>query len=164
MVKRLPVVNGDDGQWGTILNNFLAKEHYDDGTDTGASNGGHQTITIQAGTATAGTAPLKFTSGTLLTTPEAGAVEFVTNRLYYTETTGPTRLTVLAVDDSSGANGDLYYRNSGAAADLVRLPIGSSTQVLTVSGGAPTWATPSGGGGGLTQGQIVAAATGNGIA
>jgi len=34
---------------------------------------------LGAGTATASTAPLKFTSGTLLGTAEAGAVEFVTD-------------------------------------------------------------------------------------
>lgn len=152
MVQRLPVVNGDDGQWGTILNNFLGKEHYNDGTDNPV-NGGHQTITIRPGTASANTAPLKFTSGTLLTTPEVGAVEFATNRLYYTQTTGPTRMTILAVDDTSGASGDLYYRNS--TGDLVRLPVGTNSQVLTVSSGVPTWAAASGGGTGLTQQQIM---------
>jgi hypothetical protein len=35
---------------------------------------------IAAGTATASTAPLKFTSGTKLTTPEAGAIEYVTGK------------------------------------------------------------------------------------
>ncbi|QQS59859.1 hypothetical protein IPN35_03250 [Candidatus Peregrinibacteria bacterium] len=37
---------------------------------------------LKAGTATASTAPLKFTSGTLLTTPEAGAVEYFSNQFY----------------------------------------------------------------------------------
>lgn len=45
-------------------------------------------LNIRAGTATASTAPLKFTSGTLLTTEEAGAVEFLTDTLYYTATNG----------------------------------------------------------------------------
>jgi hypothetical protein len=152
MVQRLPVVNGDDGQWGAILNNFLGKEHYNDTSDN-IVNGGHQTITVRAGTAAANTAPLKFTSGTLLTTAEVGAVEFVTNRLYYTQTTGPTRMTILAVNDASGASGDLYYRNS--TADLIRLPVGTSAQVLTVSSGVPTWAAAAGGGTGLTQQQIM---------
>lgn len=152
MVQRLPVVNGDDGQWGAILNNFLGKEHYDDTTDN-AVNGGHKTITIRAGTTAANTAPLKFTSGSLLTTPEAGAVEFLTNRLYYTQTTGPSRMSVLAIDDALGASGDLYYRN--ATGDLIRLPVGTASQVLTVSSGVPTWATASGGGTGLTQQQIM---------
>jgi hypothetical protein len=44
--------------------------------------GGH--LLLPAGTATAGTAPLKFTSGEALTTPEAGALEFHDNRLYLT--------------------------------------------------------------------------------
>ncbi len=45
-------------------------------------------VNIAAGSATAGTAPLKFTPGTLLTTPELGAMEFVddgtTGHLYIT--------------------------------------------------------------------------------
>lgn len=45
---------------------------------------------IKAGTATAGTAPLKFTSGTLLTAAEAGAVEFDGSWIYYSTST-PTR-------------------------------------------------------------------------
>ncbi len=38
----------------------------------------------------------------------------------------------------SDATGDLYYRNSGGL--FTRLPIGSSSQVLTVAGGLPSWA------------------------
>jgi hypothetical protein len=44
---------------------------------------------IKAGTATAGTAPLKFTSGTHLTTPEDGAVEY--NGTHFYGTIGSTR-------------------------------------------------------------------------
>jgi hypothetical protein len=39
---------------------------------------------LKAGTATASTAPLKFTSGVLLTTPETGAVEFDGTNYYVT--------------------------------------------------------------------------------
>jgi hypothetical protein len=42
---------------------------------------------LVAGTATASTAPLKFTTGTLLTTPEAGAMEYLTTNLYFTPNT-----------------------------------------------------------------------------
>ena len=154
MPQRLPVVNGDDGQWGAILNQYLKKEHYDDTTDN-AANGGHQMVTIRPGTATAGSAPLKLTSGTLLAVPEVGAVEFNTNRFYYTQTTGPARMTVLAVNDALGASGDVYYRNS--TGDLIRLPIGSAGQVLTVASSVPTWVTPAtGGGGGMTLQQVMA--------
>ena len=44
-------------------------------------------ITIAAGTASAGTAPLKFTAGTNLTTPEAGVVEFTTGNFWFSPTT-----------------------------------------------------------------------------
>ena len=48
---------------------------------------------LKAGTATANTGPLKFTSGELLTTAVAGAVEFLTDAFYATITTGPARKT-----------------------------------------------------------------------
>lgn len=41
-------------------------------------------VALAAGTASANTAPLKFTSGTNLTTPEAGAVEYDASNLYIT--------------------------------------------------------------------------------
>lgn len=44
----------------------------------------------------------------------------------------------------SDATGDIYYRNASGV--LTRLGIGSSNQVLTVSGGLPSWAAASGGG------------------
>jgi hypothetical protein len=162
MPQRLPIVDGDDGQWGTILNQYLGKEHFDDATDN-PLNGGHKTVTIRAGTAAAGTAPLKIASGTILTTPEAGAVEFNTDRLYYTQTTGTVRRVVAAFDDATDATGDLHYVD--ASGNFTKLGIGSSTQVLTVTSGLPSWQTPSGGGGssGPTLGQVIAIATSNGI-
>ncbi len=136
--QRLPIVNSDDAVWGDILRQYLMKEHYNDDTDNSA-NGGHQKITVRAGTATAGTAPLKFTSGTLLSTPEAGAVEFNSDTLYFTITTGTVRKKIAMYDDSSGATGDLYYRNSGGT--LNRLAIGATGQALRVNGGVPAWSS-----------------------
>jgi hypothetical protein len=43
---------------------------------------------LAAGTAGAGTAPLKLTSGTLNTTPEAGAIEFDGTNLYFVNAAG----------------------------------------------------------------------------
>jgi hypothetical protein len=134
--QRLPIVNADDAVWGDILRQYLMKEHYNDDTDN-AVNGGHQTITVRAGTATAGTAPLKLTSGTLLTAAEAGAVEFNTDSLYFTITTGSSRRKVALYDDSAGATGDLYYRNSSGY--FTRLPVGGTGQTLGVASGSPTW-------------------------
>jgi hypothetical protein len=139
--QRLPVVNGDDGTWGDIIRQYLLKEHYDDGTDN-AVNGGHKTVTIRAGTATAGTAPLKFTSGTLLTAAEAGAVEFNSDSLYFTITTGTVRKKVAIYDDSSGATGDLHYRDSSG--NFVRLAVGATGNVLKVASGLPSWGTVNG--------------------
>ena len=134
--QRLPIVNSDDGVWGDIIRQFLMKEHYNDDTDN-AANGGHKTVTIRAGTATSGTAPLKFTSGTLMTTPEAGAMEFNNNFLYFTITSGTVRKKVALYDDASGATGDLYYRDSSGV--FVRLAAGSDGKTLRVASGLPAW-------------------------
>lgn len=136
-VQRLPIVNSDDGVWGDIIRQYLMKEHYNDDTDNPVNNGGHQKITVRAGTATAGTAPLKFTSGTLLSASEAGAVEFNSDSLYFTITTGTVRKKVAIYDDASGATGDLYYRDSSG--NFVRLPAGATGKTLRVSGGLPAW-------------------------
>ena len=48
---------------------------------------------LKAGTTAASSAPLKFTSGSLNTTAEAGAVEFLTDAYYGTITTGAARKT-----------------------------------------------------------------------
>ncbi|TAK89696.1 hypothetical protein EPO04_01155 [Patescibacteria group bacterium] len=134
--QRLPIVNSDDGVWGDIIRQYIAKEHYNDDTDN-SINGSHKTVTIRPGTATAGTAPLKFSSGTLLSSPEAGAVEFNSDSLYFTITTGTLRKKIALYDDSSGATGDMYYRNSSGS--LVRLPVGSNNKTLRVVSGNPAW-------------------------
>jgi hypothetical protein len=134
--QRLPIVNSDDGVWGDIIRQYLAKEHFNDDTDNPV-NGGHKTVTIRAGTATAGTAPLKLTSGTVLTAAEAGAVEFNTDSLYFTITTGTVRKKVALYDDSSGAAGDTYYRDSSG--NIVRLGAGSNGKTLRVASGLPAW-------------------------
>ncbi len=67
-------------------------------------------VHIAAGTATASTAPLKFTAGTLLTTPEVGALEMDSTNLYFTRT-GTTReiigtiITKTDTGDPTGAEG-----------------------------------------------------------
>jgi hypothetical protein len=45
-------------------------------------------IHIKAGTATAGTAPLKLTTGNLLTTAEQGTIEYLDPKLYFTNSDG----------------------------------------------------------------------------
>lgn len=127
--QRLPIVDSDDGTWGDILRQYLLKEHYDDGNPAGsAANGGHKTITIRAGTASANTAPLKFTSGTLLATPEAGAIEFNTDTLYFTQTTGPTRTQIIT---DSGTQTLTNKTISGSSNTFSNIPQSAVTNLTT---------------------------------
>jgi hypothetical protein len=68
---------------------------------------------LKAGTASANTSPLKFTSGTLLTSAEAGSVEFLTDKFYGTITTGPARKE--------------FIQGDNAITDAVNLVFGTST-------------------------------------
>jgi len=61
-------------------------------------------LQIGAGSTAASTAPLKFTSGSLMTTAEAGAIEFLTDKLYATITTGAARKE-LTLNDASLTSG-----------------------------------------------------------
>ena len=64
---------------------------------------------------------------------------------------------VANIDGLLTTTGDTYY--ASAAGTPARLGIGSSAQVLTVSGGVPSWATPAGGGGKLLQVVTATAST-----
>ena len=67
---------------------------------------------IAAGTATANTAPLKLTTGTNLSTTEAGAIEYDGTHLYFTATNGGTRY---QLDQQSGSSGWALGGNSGTS-------------------------------------------------
>ena len=57
---------------------------------------------LKAGTTAANTAPLKFDTGTSMTTAEAGAVEFTTDDLFFTITTSAARKRLLMADPVGG--------------------------------------------------------------
>ncbi|MFT3676807.1 MAG: hypothetical protein QM781_13015 [Chitinophagaceae bacterium] len=89
-------------------------------------------LQLAAGTATASTAPLKFTSGTHLTTPENGAVEY--NGTNYFVTSGSTRYTLAKTltntatlnfgSTAAGSSADLTITVTGAAdGDAVSLAV-----------------------------------------
>ena len=83
------------------------------GGTTAGLTGPTANLHLGAGTATANTAPLKINSGTLLTSPEAGAIEFLTDAFYGTQTTGPTRKQFAMVDAASiGAAGEMAAINT----------------------------------------------------
>ncbi len=66
------------------ITKMLVQENGNVGIGTGGVGTATALLNIKAGTATAGTAPLKFTAGTNLTTPENGAMEFDGTHLYIT--------------------------------------------------------------------------------
>ncbi len=70
-----------------------------------------KTINLRAGSNTAGTAPIKFTSGTLLDTTEAGAIEFDGSHLYLTLSNGGPRYQI----DQQGGSGSMVYPSAGIA-------------------------------------------------
>ena len=85
---------------------------------------------LKAGTASANTAPLKFNSGTLNTTAEVGAVEFLGDAFYGTITTGAARKT-FAFLESPTFTGQVAIANTVTAAAAVA----STHKVTMVIGG-----------------------------
>ncbi|MCF8284551.1 MAG: hypothetical protein K9I48_06200 [Sphingobacteriales bacterium] len=81
-------------------------------------------IHLKAGTATASSAPLKFTSGTNLTTPEAGAVEFDGTNYFVTSST--VRYT-LAKTLIGSATLDFGNTSTNISADLTISVTGAAT-------------------------------------
>lgn len=76
-------------------------------------------LTLPAGSATAGTAPIKFTSGTLTTAAVAGQMEFLTDDFYGTITTGAAR--------------KKFVLDDGTALTLTRVPYATTNGRLTDS-------------------------------
>lgn len=105
-------------------------------------------LQLKAGTATANTAPLKLTAGTNLTTPEAGAVEFDGNSLFFT--TGSTRSTILTSISPASITGSAIVSSSltvigstsvTGSVNVKRTTVGSSgifeNNAYNLSGGHP---------------------------
>lgn len=89
-----------------------------------------------------------FSAGTTGLTPSTGTTGAITLAGTLGIANGGTGQTTAAgaynALNPMTTTGDMIYESSPTTA--ARLPIGSAGQVLTVSGGVPTWATPSGGG------------------
>jgi hypothetical protein len=127
--------NGDDGTGDFVIACAAAGTSYErirvkyDGKVGIGLTGPTAILHLLAGTATANTAPLKFTSGTLLSAAEAGAIEFNNDTFYGTTTTGPTRKAFVFADRSISTSTGL----SGGG-DL------SANRTLTVDQTfSPTW-------------------------
>lgn len=127
---------------GTVLNSNLSVGN---GTTLPTAK-----LHLGAGTATAGTAPIKLTAGTNTTAIVAGQVEYDGTDIFYSitgtrrtvvntaaaQTLTTKTLTTPIINTGSDADGDVYYRNGSV---FTRLAIGSTGQVIVVSGGFPVW-------------------------
>ncbi|MFZ2188575.1 MAG: VCBS repeat-containing protein, partial [Candidatus Moraniibacteriota bacterium] len=82
-------------------------------------------LNIKAGTATAGTAPLKFTSGTLLSATEGGAMEFDGTHIYFTATNAGTRY---QLDQQSGTS---YSATNGLTLTANAFKLGGTLSAAT---------------------------------
>jgi len=113
--------------------NVAAKQYIGSATTTPTA-----LLHIGAGTTGASTAPLKFTSGSLMTTAESGGVEFLTDKFYGTITTGAARKE-FTLNDAALTSGQIPVATTNGR--LTDLAAGTSGQVLTSSGAgtAPTW-------------------------
>ena len=150
-----------DGTTGKLIQNSIGLL-----SDLGIMTGVRPTL--PAGTTAAGTAPMKFTLGVNLTSPEAGAVEYDGTHLFYTNSVptrktiaqGPTSSTDLALAKYTGTGGEI--QNSAttlSAADVMTFPANGGP-VLTAGTRKGTGSFTAGGSGAIAT---TAAVTGCGI-
>lgn len=76
-------------------------------------------VNLKLGSTVAGTSPLKFISGALMTAPEIGAIEFLTDAYYATITTGTTRKQFAFTGDVATAHNLLSGVHGDTLADTV---------------------------------------------
>ena len=89
-------------------------------------------LMLAAGTATASTAPLKFQTGTSLTAAEAGAVEFTTDDLFFTITTGAARKKFVLDDGTALTSGRVpFATTNGRLTDDTDLTFATDTLSAT---------------------------------
>lgn len=88
-------------------------------------------VTLAAGTTAALTAPLKFTSGSLMTTAEAGAVEYLTDKFYGTITTGAARKELTLNDAALTSGTTPVATTNGRLTDGLIIAQGTYTPTLT---------------------------------
>lgn len=113
--------------WSTNLFTNIAFNIQSNKMFIGGNTAATAKLHIAAGSATAATAPLKFTSGVLMTTAEAGAVEFLTDAFYGTVTTNAVRKMFVA-----STNGRATAQTA-ANASVATYTLGAADQTFEVS-------------------------------
>lgn len=101
---------------------------------------GTATSWLHLAAGTTAVAPLRLTSGPLLTTTEVGALEFLTDRLYFTRTTGSARQTLAYLSDivattPGGSDDSIQFKSGTNFAGSTRLAF-TTTNFLKVDGSA----------------------------
>lgn len=99
----------------------------------GAATNPTAKLHLAAGTTAASTAPIKLTTGTSMTSAEAGAVEFTTDDLFFTITTGTARKRILFADATGGlTSGKIpIATTNGRLVDLTASSAYTPTNVTT---------------------------------
>jgi len=127
-MSRLPTVNGDNGTWGTVLNDFLSVAHYTDGTlnpgvvsNTNIVDG---TIALTKLTSSVQTSLAKADAALAASGLDAATAALVSgssstataiNSKISAATGGATGIYILAVSDpdpTTGSPAGLYFRRS----------------------------------------------------
>lgn len=90
---------------------------------------------LPAGSTAATTAPLKFTSGSLMTTAEAGGVEFLTDKYYGTITTGAARKEFTMNDAALTPGTTPVATTNGRLTDGLILASGTYTPTASAASG-----------------------------
>jgi len=136
------ITSPQEGQY-SYLKDTNSTEYYDGAAWIAAPIGDITGVTAGTGISGGGTSGTVTVSIDTAVTVDKTTAQTLTNKTL----TSPA-LTTPTISTAT-TNGDLLY-GTGAGA-LTRLGIGSTSQVLTVAGGVPSWATPAGGGSGLTM-------------
>jgi hypothetical protein len=110
---------------------------------TGGGTIGDVTVGIQAASTTQSGA-VQLIDSTSSTSTTTAATPNSVKTAFDTATTANATANAAIPKSTVTTNGDVIYGTGSSA--VTRLPIGSSGQVLTVSGGIPAWGTPAAGG------------------
>ena len=92
---------------------------------------------LPAGSAAASSSPFKMTSGPLMTTPEVGSWEFLTDKLYFTITTGTARKEIAILDAALTAGRVPYVTTNGRLVDGSNLGFDSANTRLGIGTVSP---------------------------
>lgn len=128
-IEALQVKVGADGSADTDSHDYKLS----DVADKAASVDGTETLTN------------KTLTSPVLNTPDINTPDIDGGTIDDADITNPTINGTVEIDLGSDAEGDLYTRDSSG--EFVRIPIGSETDVLTVTSGVPTWEDPGAAGG-----------------